>query len=50
MKYLAKDIGKILGIDQSLIPYPGFEIETIATDTRTSNLPDSTIFLHFQEV
>jgi len=44
MKYLAKDIGKILGIDQSLIPYPDFEIETIATDTRTSNLPDSTIF------
>lgn len=44
MKYLAKDIGKILGIDQSLIPYPYFEIETIATDTRTSNLPDSTIF------
>ncbi|MFZ1456595.1 MAG: Mur ligase family protein, partial [Saprospiraceae bacterium] len=43
-RYTAKEIAEILGVSTTGIVHPDFEIETITTDTRTVNTPDSAIF------
>jgi alanine racemase len=43
-RYTAREIAEILGVSSIWIAHPDLEIETITTDTRTVNTPDSAIF------